>query len=297
MQLNQLRYFISVAENLNFTEAAKQLYVAQSAVSQQIAYLETELGLKLFIRNKRSVQLTNAGVVFLKEAKEIVSKSEKAMEKARMAGDGLIGNLKIGFLIGPTRDFLPSIIREFNTKYPQIAVELSHDNFSQLREKINRDDLDICIGLSLGFQDMDHLEKLYLFPQSTCVYMHHEHPLAHKGSVDLTDLSSDSFVMRERAEAPQWYDYSIGLCVKNGFFPKIATHAQRIETIMMFVDSKMGVAILPEYLNMYASSSIRRKYISSEKDTLDIYAYYKKSNLNPAIPLFLDQMELFIPNK
>lgn len=98
MDIRQLRYFITVAEHLNFTKAANQLYVAQSAISQQIADLEDQVGVKLFIRNKRSVKLTPAGSVFLKEAIEIVEKTSGAIEKAKQTDEGIIGSLSIGFL-------------------------------------------------------------------------------------------------------------------------------------------------------------------------------------------------------
>src|SRR5687768_209756 len=101
MDIRPLRYFISVAEHLNFTEAAKQLYVAQPAVSQQIAFLEKKLGVKLFHRNKHSVQLTNAGSIFLKDAIQLLKKLDESIENARQAEAGLIGTLNIGLLSAP----------------------------------------------------------------------------------------------------------------------------------------------------------------------------------------------------
>ena len=97
MDMRPLRYFISVAEHLNFTEASKQLYVAQPAVSQQIAYLEQKLGVKLFHRTKHSVQLTNAGSVFLKDAKEILNKLDESIENVRQAEKGLMVRLILDY--------------------------------------------------------------------------------------------------------------------------------------------------------------------------------------------------------
>src|SRR3954454_21582004 len=98
MDIRPLRYFISVAEHLNFTEASKHLFVAQPAVSQQIAYLEKKMGVKLFHRTKHSVQLTEAGSVFLKDAREILRKLDESIEKARQAEEGLIAFINIGLL-------------------------------------------------------------------------------------------------------------------------------------------------------------------------------------------------------
>ena len=101
MDMRPIRYFISVAEHLNFTEASKQLYVAQPAVSQQIAYLEKKLEVKLFNRTKHSVQLTHAGSVFLKDAREVFKKLDESIENVHQAEEGLIGTINIGLLSAP----------------------------------------------------------------------------------------------------------------------------------------------------------------------------------------------------
>lgn len=290
MQFHHLKYFISVAEHLNFTEAAKELFVAQSAVSQQIACLESDLGVKLFERNKRSVQLTNAGVVFLKEALDIVKRSEEAVEKARKADAGLIGSINIGFLAAPVRRFLPELIGKFTRLYPNIEIKLNHFSLGELNENLKKDDIDIVFAISMGFQDIDHLECIHLFNVSSCVFLHHQHPLANKGSLDLVDLAAESFVFRDRAEAPQWYDYSLALCAKSGFSPTIISHSKRIETVLMFVEAQLGIAIFPRYLEMYASPMIKIITIAGEENILNVVAYHKLTNKNPAIPLFLDQL-------
>ena len=116
MEIRQLRYFISVAEHLNFTEAAKQLFVAQPAVSQQIKSLEKEIGIKLFVRDKHSVQLTPAGKVFLNDAIEMLNRFEDVIKKARKAEIGEVGELSIGFLNAPVKNFLPGLVKDFRRK-------------------------------------------------------------------------------------------------------------------------------------------------------------------------------------
>ena len=126
MEIRQLRYFISVAEQLNFTEAAKRLFVAQPSVSQQIASLERSMDVKLFIRDKHSVKLTPAGKVFLNDAIEIVNKSEEALKRAKKAAIGEVGQLSIGFLNAPVKNFLPDLVKEFRRKYRYIQINLNH---------------------------------------------------------------------------------------------------------------------------------------------------------------------------
>lgn len=294
MQLNQLRYFISVAEHLNFSEAAKQLFVAQSAVSQQIAHLESEMGVKLFSRNKRSVHLTNAGVVFLKEATEILNKSQKAVELAKKAQAGIVGTINIGFLAGPIRSFLPKVIKQFNKKYPQIELNLRHLTLSQLNESLKMDELDIVFAISLGFHDIEGLEYQKLFSITNCVFLNNQHPFALLESINFSILSNEPFILREREEAPQWYDYTLSLCAKHGFSPHIVDQTRRIETVLMLVDAGLGITVFPQYLEMYATPTIRIIPIEGEVDSTDIVVYRKNTNKNPAVPLFFEELNLHI---
>ncbi|WP_409304782.1 LysR family transcriptional regulator [Peribacillus sp. SCS-155] len=293
MQLHQLRYFLAVAEHLNFTEAAKHLFVAQSAVSQQIAYLEKQIGVKLFQRNKRSVQLTKAGSVFLQAAVEIVNKAEEAIEKARKAEAGFIGRLKIGFLAAPVRAFLPELIRHFNHKYPNIEIELNHFNLRQLNEEIKDNDLDIMFTISHGLENIGGLEYRTLFSEDCCVFMHKDHPLAKNESVHMADLAMEPFVLRDRQESPQWHDHTLMLCRRHGFYPNIVSQTRRIETVLMFVDAGIGITVFPRYLQMYASPNLRIMDIE-DAEMIDIVVCRKKANLNPCISLFLEELDSLI---
>ena len=127
--------------NLNFTEAAKRLFVAQPAVSQQIASLEKELGLKLFVRDKHSVKLPPAGKVFLNDAIEMLNRSEEAIKKAKKAAMGEIGQLSIGFLNAPVKNFLPGLVKNFRGIYPQIQISLNHYQTGQIVEKLRNENL------------------------------------------------------------------------------------------------------------------------------------------------------------
>lgn len=294
INLHHLRYFISVAENLNFTEAAKQLFVAQSAVSQQIAYLETQIGVELFTRTKRSVQLTSAGSVFLKEAIAIVKKTEEAVEKAIKAQSGSIGTLEIGFLAAPVRGFLPQLVKHFMSKYPHVELKLHHYTLGQLKEKLMTHEIDIAFVITLGFQDMEDLECTHFFSQSPCVYLHQEHRLAKQDKISIDQLTQESFVMRSREETPQWYDYTIALCAKHDFSPNIISQTPRNETMLMLVSIGVGIAILPNYLEMYANPTVQIIPIEGEENTLEVVAYRHIKNRNPTIPLFIHEMNEFI---
>jgi DNA-binding transcriptional LysR family regulator len=121
--------------------------------------------------------------------------------------------------------------------------------------------------------------------------MNYKHPLAKKENIHISDLAREPFIMREREESPQWFDYTLMLCAKNGFSPNIVSQSRRVETVLMMVDAGIGITIMPDYLQMYNSPSLRMVKIEGEKETLDVVVYRKKTNMNPSIPLFLDELD------
>jgi len=291
MDIRQLRYFIAVAENLSFTEAAKQLYVAQSAVSQQIADLENKLGVKLFDRNKRSVKLTNAGAVLLEEAITLVNKSEEAIKKTRQAELGIVGNLNIGFLGYTEKNLLPYLIRNFRSNYPKIDLHLDQYTHGMLIESLNTGELDIAFTLGFGIDKIGGLEKKSIFTETVSIVMYCDHPLANKDRIKLSDLSNEDFIVLNKEESPQGYNQTLLICANNGFTPNIVSEPRLLSTVLMLVDAGMGIAILPRSLENNASPSLRFIDIEGERIEHELVVTWKKSNTNPSIALFLKELE------
>lgn len=291
MDIRQLRYFIAVAEHLNFTEAAKHLFVAQSAVSQQIADLEKKIGVQLFIRNKRSVKLTKAGSVLLQEAISLVNKSEEAIEKTRHAELGIIGGLNIGFLGYTERIFLPYLIRQFRRNYPKIDLNLNQFNHGMLIESLKTGDLDIVFTLAFGLDHIGGIKKKSIFTETISVVMHCEHPLANRSSINIADLSEERFITINRQESPQGFNKTLLMCANGGFSPNIVSEPKLLHTVLLLVDAGMGIAILPKSLNFQSSSSLRFIDIEGEKAEDELVVAWKKTNANTSIPLFLKELE------
>ncbi|MGE8081891.1 LysR family transcriptional regulator [Peribacillus loiseleuriae] len=297
MDIRSLRYFISVAEHLNFTEAAKQLYVAQSAVSQQIAILETKIGVKLFDRNKHSVQLTDAGSVLLKDARDILKKLDESIENARQAEEGLIGTINLGLLSAEVGCFFPVLVREFRRKYPKVKINFNYDDIGKIREKLKTDELDMAFTLSIGLQNIGGLEHKKLWTEPHCIVMHEDHPLANKTSIDIGELAHESFVMLDRQEYPPAFDLMLAACANHGFSPNIINLASRIEAVLMMVDSGIGITILPKFLQLYYSPTLRFINIEGDDFKVDVVASWKKMNRRPSLSLFIEVLESILAQK
>jgi DNA-binding transcriptional LysR family regulator len=296
MDIRQLRYFITVAEYLNFTKAANQLYVAQSAISHQIADLEDQLGVKLFIRNKRSVQLTPAGSVFLKEAIEIVEKTSGAIERAKQTEAGVIGSLAIGFLSVHVRSFLPNVIKTFRELHPKVKLQLDHFPTKMLKESLELGELDLAFTLPSGLDRIDEIEIQSVASEKYCIVMHKNHHLSNQQRIHLRDLATEPFIIHNRHDSPVGsYDFIIHLCEQNGLTPRIVSQPRFVDSVPVLVESEIGISILPKSFEALSSPSLRFIEIDGLDDNhFELVVAWKKNNLNPSIALFLDVLKSMI---
>lgn len=287
MEIRQLRYFASVAEHLNFTEASRHLFVAQPAISKQIANLENEIGIKLFERDKHSVRLTPAGAVFYEEVKAILEKLDLALKKARDAREGKVGHLNVGFLRSPVRGFFPALIKDFRCQYPDVQIELFPYQTGEILNRLLTGELDIGFTISTGLKNLSDFEIHPLLSYPHCIIMNSDHRLSQKDCISVSELSNENFIMLERKEAPQTFDFIIEICTAHGFYPKIVKQTSRIETVLLLIDSGEGISILPKYLLAYATPSLLFKNIEGDYK-VELVVIWKKNNPNPSIPLFIE---------
>ena len=143
MNINQLKYFISVAEYRSFTKAANQFYISQTAITQQIQTLEESMGVTLIDRSRRPIMLTPAGNVFLNEARAILERMDMAVSRVRDASTGLVGTLRIGYTKGYERSNLSNLLRSFHQEYPNILITCSRCDTDMLAAGLLNGDYDM----------------------------------------------------------------------------------------------------------------------------------------------------------
>lgn len=298
LDLRQLRYFIKVAEYLSFTEAANQLFVAQSAISQQIADLEDKVGVKLFQRSKRSVQLTPAGTVFLKEAVQLVNKSIEAIDKARQAESGIIGSLSVGFLAPHVKAFLPQLIKRFHSQYPNIELQFNHFPIRMLKEALENDELDIGFTAPSGLSRIDTIQTKMIHKAPYCIVVPRGHPLAEKQKIQLADLAEEPFIIHNRHDSHVGsFHFIVQLCEKSGFTPKIVSQPRFVDTVLILVEAELGIAILPKDFEPRSNPAIHFIEIEEvDNSTFELAVAWKKTNMNPSIPIFLKELDLIKPD-
>lgn len=291
MDIHRLRYLIALAENLNFSEAALQLHISQSALSQQIAELEKEVDAPLLNRTKRPFQLTSAGSVLLKEAYTLVAKADEALKKTKMAADGVIGYLKVGFLGGIEENFLPEGIREFEETYPHIALSLQHYNWGELNKALASGEIDVGFTMSYGFERFPDLVGLSLYSDVFSVAMHRNHRLASESVINIAQLAQERFVTFYRQTDDLLHDYTILICAAHGFIPNITSQFWDLAAILFMVESGLAVSIVPGTVREVAGRGVRIVDLEGPDTALDVIVAWNKNTLNTSIPVFVNKLE------
>ena len=288
MDIRQLRYFISVAENLNFTEAARAQYVAQSAVSRQIADLEKRLGVELFERDKHSVSLTAAGRLLLQEAYAIVSRSDEAIEIVKQAAAGTAGILKIGYLGVPLMLPWAEQLRKFHMTHPKVQLHFNEFDAGSLTNELENRKIDIGFTRSISVQNNPSINWEKIDIDSVCAVMRPDHPLADKTKIDFSSLENESLITINRLSSPGLYDHMLGLCLKNNFSPKIIYQPNNVQSVLFSVFIGMGIAILPRcFENCLPTLQLKFVDIEGEEINSDLVFAWNRMSNNPAVKLLL----------
>ena len=249
MELRHLRYFIAVAEELNFTRAAEKLHMAQPPLSQQIQQLETQLGFQLFRRTKRTVVLTEAGQVFFEESQKIMQQVDRAIQLAQQTSRGELGQLTIGFVSSAAHNVVPAILQQFRTLHPAVKLELHELTTNEQLQRLRFGQIDI--GFVRPPVEEDGINSEIVFREPLIVALPETHHLADRAQVELRELSTEPFILFPRSLAPGLYDPIVSLCQEAGFSPIAAQEALQMQTIVSLVAAEIGVAIVPESMQNF----------------------------------------------
>ncbi|ODT75417.1 hypothetical protein ABS71_04420 [bacterium SCN 62-11] len=245
MEMRHLRYFVAVAEELNFSRAAERLLVAQPALSTQIAQLEAELGLVLLERNRRSVRLTPGGSAFLADARRLLEGAEAAARRALRVARGEVGSLSIAFFSAPTMIFLPELVRHFRALFPEVSLELLELTPERQLPVLLSGQVDVGFTRAIpsGFPQV---KSRLLFEERLLVVLPESHRWAGRAWLNLEQLAEEDFVLLERAEASSLYDQIIANCLATGFSPRVVNSPNLMATVTFLVAAGQGISLVPE---------------------------------------------------
>ena len=244
MELRQVRSFLSVAETLHFGRAAELIHLSQPALSLQIRALEEEVGVPLLERNRRKTTLTAAGLAFRDDAAAALSQLEGAIHRARLAANGKLGRLRIGFISTAGREIVPAIVRQYRELNPEVELSLRNIVTAEQVRLLETGALDIGF-LRVPIGEHSALDVVTVHREPFVLVVPSSHELAKRKRVRLRELAGQDFVAYERAYAPGFHDLIFGMLRDAGIAPNVSQTAAEIPTLVSLVASGMGFTILP----------------------------------------------------
>jgi DNA-binding transcriptional LysR family regulator len=289
MELRHLRYFAAVAEDLSFRRAARRLHLSHTSLSQQITDLENEMSLKLFRRNSRRVELTEAGRVFLAGARQTLVSAQRAAAQAQEVAKGERGRLVIGNIGALTRTFLPDALAAFRELFPLVEVTVTHMNSHAQTEALLDGSIMLGIGyLDAGVEEEDRqLLATQLLLQSPFGIVYSKHRRSPKrGAPGLTDFRNDTFLAFLPEVSPAHMHWIRSLCQEtSGFEPRIESIVISNEDMISMVSAGRGVWLAPEIAVPSRVEAINYQRLDAIERRLEMCAIWKKRGELPATVL------------
>ena len=282
MELRHIRYFVALAEELNFNRAAERLHISQPPLSRQIRELEEEIGVKLFHRTKRQVELTPAGRTFLVRAYEILDRVERSRISARLASTGQEGELRIGFT-GTVFDLIPTL-KIYQARFPHVGIILKQLSSSLQIKALHENHLDIGV-LTIPV----HSSKISTRPLLRAPFMAalpEDHPLADKQSLSIRDMAEETFIITLPSVGPLYYDTVMSLFRHEGLMPKIIMEAQDMHTVIALVSAGMGITLTPSPYRPVRG--IVKKPVDGVNLSLQVWLAWRKDSVSEVLAQFLE---------
>ncbi len=282
LDLIQVRSFVVLASELNFSRAARRLNITQPPLSRQIKLLEQELNVTLLVRTSRRVMLTPAGMAFLVEAQKLLEQGNAAVTATRLAARGSAGSVKVGFVGAATYSFLPKFISSARAAAPQIQLELVQMETAEQLQAINASRIDL--GLSRPLTGPHHLDNQCVAREPMMLAIPRAHPLAGKRRPALEALNGEPFIMFSD-QARYLHEKLTALMRESRFTPRIVQHMTHSQAILSLVSAGIGLAIVPAGTqNACFDNVVFRPLDVREECIAELHAIWSPENRNTLLP-------------
>ncbi|MCU4615587.1 DNA-binding transcriptional regulator HcaR [Acinetobacter sp. NEB149] len=286
MELRHLRYFITVAEELNFSKAALKLYTAQPSLSQQIKDLEEDVGVKLLNRTKRKVELTEEGAVFLEQARLTLAQADKAVAMARQVSQAKQQMLRIGFVPVAEMKIFPYILPNLRVQNPDLKIELLSLNNNEQMRLLKKGDLDLTFTRH-NFNS-DEIESQFVIREPLIFLLPKDHPLAKYERIPVKALNGIDFIIPSAEQSLTLNQAILDFAKANGIEINIVQKADNILFNINSIGMGLGCTILPGYIAPLTMDNTVIRPLDVELPYLDLYVSYHKNNKSYAVSKFLE---------
>ncbi len=288
MTFTQIGYFLEVARCLNITEAAAHLHMTQPTLSRQIAAIESELNMQLFIRGQKALKLTPGGAVLKDELERLMEDYDQILQKAERASWGMTGVLRIGVLEGhDVSEILPDAIAYLERRYPNVKLYIQRYTYSKLVEYLYTKKLDLIIDYDFHLKEQSDISTMPVQQVRPVLALPKQHPLAQKEEFALSDLQGEPFVIVNEAECPGGVELIKYTCREyGGFYPNFH-FVDTMEDATLWVEAGVRCALFNTGMSIMSNKNIRKVDFPQLPPMNVVLGWYEK-NENEALPLLID---------
>ncbi len=296
MDTNQLKYFIAVAQTMNFSEAARRCGISQPSMSHSILELEKQLGAVLFLRSRKGVSMTDAGRELLPRAVEMVDLAEKTAFHIRQMERGDVGSVLISALTTSSAA-LSKCISVFSKKHPDVLIDITFTSGSSQVMAMNEKKYDFHFAVREMVPAGDSFGSIVSHTDHLCVALPANHPLADQ-ELDFEKLKNERFIGVSETDGPALHSEIMRVCAARGYSPNIVCKYDRAEAVLLSVGAEMGISIIPEALSrVFYSENVCFKRIPGSDAVRTYVVAWNKDMANPAARLFLDVVKEVFPGE
>lgn len=287
MELRHLRYFVAVAEDLNFTKAAARLRLAQPSLTRQIHNLEEEIGVRLLSRSKSHVALTEEGRSFLVDARRILALATESILSVQRLSRGETGQLNIAYLANSDFELLPETLAAFRQAFPHIALNLFDMAPAEQFRALDTRKIDLgFVGLPPPANSCE-LRSESIARHRTVAVLSAKHPLARKRQVNLHELKTMFFVGLSEKTHPGFRDWLNEACRSAGFTPRVLQDAELEPALMTFVAEGLGVSLAREHIKKVPHPGVALRPLSPPVKT-DYCIAWNRANDSRALHQYVE---------
>lgn len=290
IDLRQLRHFVAVAEELHFGRAANRLHMTQPPLSQSIQGLEAALGCELFIRTRRSVQLTSAGQALLPEAQRLLQEMAALPSLVQRAAHGESGKLTLAFVSTADYSVLPPVLREFRGAYPHVHIQLREATSDIQLEELAQGRIDVGLLIPPLPERLKEVLDYVTVVTEPLVAAIPQSAARRKGPLHLRSLNELPLIIFPREIAPALHDAILGCFRDAGLTPHIGQEAIQMQTIVGLVSAGMGMALVPQSVSNLKRPGVEYRTLRDKAPLVETGLAWRCDNTSPVLRAFLEHL-------
>ena len=286
IELRHLKYFMAVAEELHFRNAAERLFISQPGLSRQIKQMEDNLGFKLFERLNKKVYLTVAGAYLKKEIALTLSNLEDVFEYAKLLDQGVEGKINMGYVGSAMQNVVPQLLLNIREKYKNIQFDLKEmDNPKQIKALLSQE-IDIAF---IRMEKVPHELKIKpIFEDTFSLVLPKSHPIDQQDFKSLSQFKDESFIFIEPSYSPDYYEEIMDIFRTSGFNPIVSHNSVHASTIFRLVENNLGISIVPTILQHGYNMDVKFIELKNVSQRTILSVAWNVNNRNPMLKNILE---------